>query len=50
VSNQKKTEKQSAAYGDCQFPNKNSNYIAREIWNIFAYKNLCLFHDFSWNS
>jgi hypothetical protein len=30
------TEKQSAACGDCQIPNKNSNCIAREVWNIFG--------------
>jgi hypothetical protein len=31
-----KKEKQSAAYGDCQFLNKNSNYIAREVWIVFG--------------
>jgi hypothetical protein len=32
------TEKQSTVYADCQFPNKNFNYIAREIWIIFDIK------------
>jgi len=31
-----KREKHSAAYGDCRFPNKNSNYIPGEVWNIFG--------------
>jgi hypothetical protein len=30
-----KKENQSAAYGDCQFLNKNFTYIAREVWIVF---------------